>query len=52
MGGLPSRIDDRTLPGLDNAIAGAETGFPGGVDEIHVRPIVAVVVHVVRYLAK
>jgi hypothetical protein len=52
MGRLPSRIDDRTFSGLDDAIARAETSISCGGYEVHVRPIVAVVVHVVRDLAK
>ena len=52
MGGFPPGIDDRTLPGLDNAIASAEPGFRCGVYEVQVGPIIAMMMYVIGDLAE
>jgi hypothetical protein len=49
---FPFRIDDRTVPDLDNAIARAEAGLSRSFDEIDVRPIVTVMMNVVGDFAE
>jgi len=49
---FPFRIDDRTVPDLDNAIARAEAGLSRSFDEIDVRPILTVMMNVVGDLAE
>jgi hypothetical protein len=52
MGCLPSGVDDRPLTSLDDAVTGLESRFLSCKDKINMRPLVAVVMNVVRNLAK
>jgi hypothetical protein len=49
---LPFRVDNRTAPDLDDAVARTEARLSGGFDKIHMRPIVAVMMNVVGDLAE
>ena len=49
---LPFRVDDGAFPNLHNAIAGGEPNRFRGIDELNMCPLVAVMVNVVRDLAK
>jgi len=49
---FPFRIDDRSLANFDNTVARHETQFAGGINQLYVRPLVPVVVHVVGDLAE
>ena len=52
MGNLPTRVDYRTLPNLDDAIASVEARVCGGLDEIDVRPLKLVVMNIIGNFAK
>lgn len=52
MSDLPFGIDDWPLSRLDDAVASSKAGFSCGVDEIHMRPVVAVVMDIVRNFAE
>jgi hypothetical protein len=49
---FPFRVDDRTVPDLDNAVAGTEAGLSRSLDEVHMRPIITVMMDVVGYLTE
>ena len=49
---FPFGVDNRTFTDLDDAIAGAEAGLSRSFDEVHVRPIVPVMMNVVGDLAE
>jgi hypothetical protein len=52
MGDFPPRINDRPLPDLHEAIAWSKSSVPGGLNEIHMSPIVPVVMNIVADLAE
>ncbi len=52
MGRLPFRIDDRPFPNFDDAIAGHKPNSFCRLNEIHVSPLVAVVVDVITHLTE
>jgi hypothetical protein len=49
---FPLWINDGSFSHLDDAVASREANLPGCVDEIHMRPLVLVIVDVVSELAK
>lgn len=49
---LPLGIDNRTLAGLDDAIASPESSRSGGADKVYVSPLVLMVMDVVRDLGE
>ena len=49
---LPLRVDDRSLPNLDDTVARAEANGARGLDEIDMGPQVAVIVNVIGDLAQ
>jgi len=49
---LPLRIDDGAFPDLHNAVARSKPGSFRSINEIHMRPLVAVMVNIVCYLAE
>ena len=52
MGDVALGVNDRTIAGLDNTIARAEPSRRRGLNEIDMRPLIAMVVNVVSNLAK
>jgi len=52
MGRLPPWVDDRPLTNLDDAVAGFESSFLGCKDKFNMRPLIAMMVNVVRNLTK
>ena len=52
IGGSPSRINDRTLADLDNAVTGTEPNSGRGLDKIDVRPLILMVVDIIGDLTK
>src|SRR5262249_10807872 len=49
---LPARIDDRSAPDLDDAVAGTESHLSSCLDEVKMCPLIAMTVHVIRDFAK
>ena len=47
MGNLPFRIDNRPFPDLDNAVASCESRLLRGLNKLHMRPLIPVVVNVI-----
>jgi hypothetical protein len=52
VGHLPFGVDDRPLPHLDDAIAGAKAAGDRRFDDLQMRPLVTVIVDVIRNLAQ
>lgn len=49
---FPLRVNDWPFTNLHNAVARHEADFAGGVNEFYVRPLIPVMVNVVRDLAE
>lgn len=49
---FPFRVDNRTFAYLDNAIASAEAGLSRSFDEVHMCPIIPVMMNVVGDLTE
>ena len=47
MGHLPFRIDNRPFPDLDNAVASCESRLLRGLNKLHMRPLIPVVVNII-----
>src|ERR1700687_260839 len=52
MGGLPLRINDWPFSYLDYAVAWHEADFTRSIYEVDVRPLIAMMMHIVRQLAE
>jgi hypothetical protein len=52
MGDLPFRINNRPFPHFHDAITGAKAARRGRLNEVHMRPLQAMVVHVIRDFAQ
>ena len=52
VGLLPLRIDDRTSPNFDDAVAGPKARVNGSLDQLNVRPLVLVMVDIISNLAE
>ena len=49
---LPPRVDYRTFPNFDDAVASVETDLGGCLNEVDVRPLKHVVMNIVGNFAK
>ena len=49
---LPFRIDNRTISDLDNTVARTKAGLSRRFDEVHMRPVVLVMMDVVGDLTE
>ena len=52
MSDLPSRVYDRPLANLDNAVASSEPNLLSGLNKLYVRPLVPVIMNVVGNLGE